>query len=502
MKYWGPINSPGGINGNDGYINGNPATGTEGSIPTFQSFEQTLRELQNFVIDSGKVPSAVLDGHQIGQAVQSGKVVYGLDSGSTNTLLVTLTPPPDALSVGMVVRVKLAHGITGPAVITVNPFPTHPIKKNLNVDLENGDYISGQIITMVFDGTNWQMQTWPQNLSGGTGGGPPPDMSTVFVTNAVGSFINKFRNATCVITGRGIGPINVVPGTPTYTLDGHIILATGAAVAVQQALQVAGVRAPAGLQLSGQAGTSGCRYYHLFEALDVAVIANKRCTLQFKLRNLSGASITPTLTLKYSGTKDNWGTSSAFISALALQPCPDATTTQVSWNGVMDPGIVNGLSLCIDFGNGLNGNKIISLWDFDLREQDAGSIPIPELRPPFIELLQCQRQLPKVQPYSNSAIACGAMQDAAQCDVPIIYSTLSRVSPTGLYVSGTYYLTHNGGNYACTSVAWNNGGQYGANVTMADYAHAFWAIDSASEVSSVGNAVLLFTGCELMGGAI
>jgi hypothetical protein len=506
MKYWGPINSPGGINGNDGYINGNPATGTEGSIPTFQSFEQTLRELQNFVIDSGKTPSAVLDGHQISQSVQSGKVIYAVDTGTTNALTVDLTPPPDAINVGMTVRVKLAHGITGPAVLTVHPFPTAPIKKNLNVDLENGDYVSGQILTFSFDGTNWQCATVPVTL-GGSGGGPPPVDGSGFTTNAVGAFINKFRNATCVVAGRGTNAINITAGAgPSYTLDGHVVLAGGSGtIAVQQVAQAPGTRAPAGLQISGAAGITDVRYYHLFESIDISVLANRQCTLQFKVRNLSGASITPTLTMKYPGSRDGWGTSTAFVTNLALQPCPDATTTQVSWNGTLDPNVVNGLSLSIDFGAGLNGSKIVQLFDFDIREMVPGILPIPELRPFFIEQLQCQRFLPKVQPQTNSAITCGAMQNSAEADVPVVYGTLARVPPTGLTVNNAanWSMTHNGANYNCTSVLWNNGGVYGANVTMAYFTAGLWAIDSATQINSqAANALLMFTGCELMGGAI
>ena len=114
MRYWGPINSPGGIYGNDGYIDGtkpppggDPNARIVGSKVTFRTYEQIMRELTNFVIKSSLTPNEVMDGIQVAQAVQNGKVIYAEDTGNPDRLVVTLDPVPLAIIPGMKLKIKV-----------------------------------------------------------------------------------------------------------------------------------------------------------------------------------------------------------------------------------------------------------------------------------------------------------------------------------------------------------------------------------------------------------
>jgi hypothetical protein len=184
MKYWAPINSPGGINGNDGYVNGNPATGTEGSIPTFQSFEQTMRELVNLVTKNGLTPDSVLNGIQIAQSVQLGKINYALDTGTANALVVTLDPAPANLNAGLVIYVKkAATGTnTGAATISING-QSRNISRPNGAPLLAGDLIPNAILALASDGTNMQLVSF----SGST---LPRTTKVTFTTVGANTFLS------------------------------------------------------------------------------------------------------------------------------------------------------------------------------------------------------------------------------------------------------------------------------------------------------------------------
>lgn len=121
MKYWGPINSPGGINGNDPYVDGNPAAGIEGSIPTFHSFEQTLRGLQRLVARSQFTPDPATDDVQIAQAVRSQGLNYFVDTGTADAMVISTggDPPLSVYSAGLPLHIKKVNSTNTTTAPTV-----------------------------------------------------------------------------------------------------------------------------------------------------------------------------------------------------------------------------------------------------------------------------------------------------------------------------------------------------------------------------------------------
>ena len=161
MRYWGPINSTGGIFGNDGYVDGNPAIGQQGSIPTFRTFEQTMRELQNFIAACGLTPDDVMNGIQVGQAIQTSKVKYAQDIGTVNAIAVTLVPLPFGYVAGFVVRTRMAHTNTSDTVtINVNGMGIRNVVKPTLALLSPGDLIKESIVELAYDGTRFQLISW------------------------------------------------------------------------------------------------------------------------------------------------------------------------------------------------------------------------------------------------------------------------------------------------------------------------------------------------------
>ncbi|MCC6600313.1 MAG: DUF1554 domain-containing protein [Crocinitomicaceae bacterium] len=137
------------------------------------------------------------------EAVQKNTLTYGSDTGSGNIFSVSLTPAPAAYTEGMEIKFKSSLNITGAAQINVNGLGAKSIKKNVNDDIEACDIISGQIVTLIYDGTYFQV-TSPlfsaspsdaiagpdQSVSGGTttlaGNDPSPGTGIWTIESGIG----------------------------------------------------------------------------------------------------------------------------------------------------------------------------------------------------------------------------------------------------------------------------------------------------------------------------
>jgi hypothetical protein len=85
---------------------------------------------------------------------------YGADAGANDDYVVTPVPAyaGSAYYTGMVVCFKANTANTGAATLAVSVIASQAIKKSVTAALNTGDIRAGQWVTVVFDGTNWQMQ--------------------------------------------------------------------------------------------------------------------------------------------------------------------------------------------------------------------------------------------------------------------------------------------------------------------------------------------------------
>lgn len=93
---------------------------------------------------------------------------YAADAGSTDAYAVTLAPAPTAYFTGMVVKFKANTLNTGAATLNVNSLGAKDIKKNYNSALETGDIVANQLVSVIYDGTNFQMLSPSAALSTAT----------------------------------------------------------------------------------------------------------------------------------------------------------------------------------------------------------------------------------------------------------------------------------------------------------------------------------------------
>jgi len=186
-------NQPFGVSDpNAAYINGNPSTGTMGSIPPAASIEYPQREIVEVIADSGFTPDNA-DLKQLAKSIQLQRVNFAIDVGTVNNVQVTLAPVP-AYKNGLVVRVLAVQSNTGPAVLNVNAIGPKKIRRPGDTDLLANDITAGSTVTMVYNETlqggagAWELQGLQASASGA--GGYMTKNMDLYVSYAIGNDAN------------------------------------------------------------------------------------------------------------------------------------------------------------------------------------------------------------------------------------------------------------------------------------------------------------------------
>jgi len=84
---------------------------------------------------------------------------YAADSVGTDAYAITITPAITAYSAGQEFTFNAGTANTGACTLNVSGLGAKTIKKNVSTDLETGDILLNQIVTVVYDGTNMQMKS-------------------------------------------------------------------------------------------------------------------------------------------------------------------------------------------------------------------------------------------------------------------------------------------------------------------------------------------------------
>ncbi len=82
---------------------------------------------------------------------------YAVDSGTANVYAITLTPAPAAYAAGQMFFFKAAHTNTAASTLNVNGLGVKTIKLSTGADTGANVIITGQIVQVEYDGTNFQM---------------------------------------------------------------------------------------------------------------------------------------------------------------------------------------------------------------------------------------------------------------------------------------------------------------------------------------------------------
>jgi hypothetical protein len=94
---------------------------------------------------------------KIAKSIQDSKWSFAEDAEASDAYAITLSPAPTAYATGQRFTFTANTANTGAATLNVNTLGSKAIKKNHDQDLATGDIESGQVVEVVYDGTNMQM---------------------------------------------------------------------------------------------------------------------------------------------------------------------------------------------------------------------------------------------------------------------------------------------------------------------------------------------------------
>jgi hypothetical protein len=170
MLYNQPYGKPAEVTwGDTPYINGDPSTGTAGSIPPAASIEYPQREIVNVIRDAGLLTPSNADLHQLAKSIQSTLLYSDDDAGTANQYQVTQTPAPTSYFKYMTVVTKIGNTNTGASTLNCNALGPKPIVHVDGSILTSGELKVNSVVCFIYDGTNFQM-VWSSASGSGSGG--------------------------------------------------------------------------------------------------------------------------------------------------------------------------------------------------------------------------------------------------------------------------------------------------------------------------------------------
>jgi hypothetical protein len=253
MKYNPPYGAPG---SNDPYINGDPSTGTMGSIPPAASIEYPQRELVNLITAAGLTPDNA-DLTQLARGIQSGKIIYGVDSGTANAYAITLSPALLNYYDGLAVWMLPANSNSGPSTININGLGPRNIVRRGGAALQSGDMPAQYKSLLTYNAIHSNFELYG---TGFTIGGFMPILianTTLYVNTATGD--DTIYDGSSATVSAPHGPFKTITrainetfkyGPSIYTMT--INIATGT---YNEAVNTPGIGGP-GIILNGAGKTS------------------------------------------------------------------------------------------------------------------------------------------------------------------------------------------------------------------------------------------------------
>ena len=264
--------------------------------------------------------------------------------------------------------------------------------------------------------------------------------------NDAGGFRNHFRNPTFDVHQRGASG-TVTAGTPAYTADGWIVSASGVNAswtAALTGLQSGGGTVSAScLRVLCASGLTGLTIKQRIESVIAATLSMQGAvpiTVQFSIYNNTASPITPTLTVNFANSTDNFsavtvethanGVSFQTIAVGQVGVCAYTFTPSSYPNGE------TGYEVIFGFGGALNaasGSIYIGLCDIRATPGAATNAannnpPPPEVRPIGAEMPFCQRYY-----QATTTRALSVMGGVISSDVygtSIVLSPPMRTAPT------------------------------------------------------------------------
>ena len=155
--------------------------------------------------------TAHTDAVNAGQIQDGGLIFQASDTGSANTYAIALTPAVTAYVAGQVFHFKAANASSGASTLNVNALGAKNIKKKNDQDIAAGDIEQNAIVSVIYDGTSFQMLS-QLGTSGGT-------MDDWIISDGSTTQTIADGNTLTITSGEGIDA--TVSATDTLTIAGE-----------------------------------------------------------------------------------------------------------------------------------------------------------------------------------------------------------------------------------------------------------------------------------------
>jgi hypothetical protein len=138
--------------GRHGFSAGNSGAGVLATYLSNLWCDGVQQEIINLILAAGLVP----DGANLAQALQairSGALIYAVDTGAANAMVVNYTPATPALPDGMVLWVKAKATNTGPTTINVDGHGAIPVTGAAHQALQGGEIVANGRCQLIYSAT-------------------------------------------------------------------------------------------------------------------------------------------------------------------------------------------------------------------------------------------------------------------------------------------------------------------------------------------------------------
>lgn len=245
-------------------------------------------------------------------------IPYVADSGTLNALVGTYSPAITSGQqvAGLALTIKLANTITGAATINVNGLGAKPIKTGDLANPPNGVYVAGEILLLIYDGTNYQIA----NTSSLTYRKPTAN-TTIYVNTSTGS--DTLYDGTASTVGSGTsGPLATIQKAVTtafsYAPSQFTITISIAAGTYNENVQTPSYAGPNLIidgNIAANVTVNGGSVYSAFTASGPNTLLVRNLTVQTSAAGLNGFSAVNGATLTTSNTVSNAIGGSVFAAA-------------------------------------------------------------------------------------------------------------------------------------------------------------------------------------------
>jgi hypothetical protein len=156
--------------------------------------------------------------------VQGNTKTYAADTGTANTYAVALSPALGAYAAGVGVEFRVTNANTGASTLNVNGLGAKALTKSGTTALASGDLKAGQIVTAIYDGTQFQLQ--------GVGGAGLPWPDLAFAADIPAASPNAMDDefAGSSLNGSLWTTLNLLSGQSITVANGLVTFTTSSAI--------------------------------------------------------------------------------------------------------------------------------------------------------------------------------------------------------------------------------------------------------------------------------